>query len=189
MEQICIVEFEEVITEWAKRENCSKEQIWLKRDPVLSRLPFDTTWSKIKITKEDLPSLKLINGDIGWLDLSVHTGDIEIASRNVDIFSKMPNKLPQGMLPNGKTRQEYFDELVVSLHKFRRLAGRRTQNLTLVLISTGFNNSYTILEGNHTAVGLYLRHFIDTPQAQYPDQIAYLGISKDMINNRFYHRS
>ena len=71
------VDREEVIAEWAKRENVSPKQISQNRAPLLEALPKDTIWFKVRINKVDLDSLKVINGDIGWQIVSDFTGKIK----------------------------------------------------------------------------------------------------------------
>lgn len=88
-------DLKEVISEWANREGCDEDQILLNRMPLINRLPVDTTWSEVRIEKEDLPSLRLIN-EISWIDLSFSTGDIPIAARNVEIHSRVKLPLPRG---------------------------------------------------------------------------------------------
>lgn len=135
-----------------------------------------------------MPSLRLIN-EISWNDLSFSTGDIPIAARNVEIHGRVKLPLPREVITDGLTRQQYFDRLVQNLSEFRSQAAAAGHNLTLILMSCRQGGPFTILEGNHTAMALYFRHFIDEPQIQYPAHYAYLGVSFDMVNYQFFHSS
>lgn len=188
MRKIRGANFDEVISVWADREGCATDQILLNRMPLINALPLDTTWIKTEVEKDDLPSLKLIK-EVKWNDLSFFTGDIQIAACNLEIFTKVRLVLPDQMISAGLTRQQYFDRLLQNLSKFRSQAAATGHNLTLILIASCQNGPYTILEGNHTAMGLYFRYFIDAPQLQYPSHCAYMGISSEMIHYPFVHIS
>lgn len=188
MEYICEVKYAEILNEWAKREYGTVDKLRFHRSPILDRLPPDTKWFRVKILREDLPSLKLIN-DLSWNDLSNSTGNIKTAADNFDRFSKSPLKLPHQVLPSGITRQQYFDRLMKKLGKFRAGAGNLKHNLTLTLISSTKTGPFTILEGNNTAMALHFRYFVDHSNLPYPDHCAYVGISPKMIYYLFYHTS
>ncbi len=179
--------FDEVISEWANREGCTVDQILLSRMPLINRLPLDTTWTKVVVEKEDVSSLRLIR-EAAWNDLSFSTGDIQIAARNIDIFSRIRLVLPDEIISYaGLTRQQYFDRLVQDVVRFRSQAATTGLNLTLILIGSCQNGPLTILEGNHTAMGLCFKHFIDAPELQYPVHYAYVGASPEMIHYPFFH--
>lgn len=177
----------EVISVWANRESCDYNQILLNRMPLINRLPLDTNWIKATVEKDDILPLRLIN-ETAWNDLSFSTGDIQIAARNLDIFSRVKLVLPDEIISHaGLTRQQYFDRLVQSLAKFRSKAVATGLNLTLILIGCCQDGPFTVLEGNHTAMGLYFRYFIDAPEHQYPLHYAYIGASPEMIHYPFFH--
>ena len=156
------------------------------RKPLIDSLPEDTIWQKVEITKQNLLALRLIN-DLSWNDLSFFSGEIPLAITNLEYYWKCPLKLPHFVLPDGVTRQQYFDRLLWSLSAFRRKNSCAGNNLTLILLSSNRNGPFTILEGNHTAVALYFRYFIDQPQIVYPTQQPYVGISPRMYTDQFYH--
>lgn len=182
------VDYKEVISEWAKKEKASPNEILRRRAPLLGALPKDTSWFKVSITKEDLGSLKVINSDIGWEIVSDYSGDIDHIVQNLSKFLKNPPPLPNRVLPSGITLEQYVSGLIESLHKFRINAGNKGLNLTLILISSTKKGPFTILEGNHTAVGLYFRYFIDHPKLSYPTHDSYVGISSSM-NKCLWYRS
>jgi hypothetical protein len=180
------VEFEDVLTEWAKREEKQVYNLLLSRGNMISRLPLDTQWFKVELAKQDLPLLRLIK-DLSWNDLSAFTGDIEIAANNFQIYTKVPLRLPPMRLPDGRTRQEYFDTLLRNLRKFRKNAGNPKHNLTLIMVSSSTTKPFTNIEGNHTAMALYFRYFVDRRQLTFPTLYAYAGVSMGMSKYPWFH--
>jgi len=174
---------------WAKRENVSPSQLLYTRSPLLNALPNDTIWYKVSINKNDLDSLKVINGDFNWQIVSDNSWEIKRITSNLDKLSKCPPKLRYSVMPNGRTSQQYVSDLIKKLQTFRNKAGAKDHNLALILISSTKNGPFTILEGNHTAVGLYFRYFIDHPELPYPTHDSYVGVSPSMKNCRWYHSS
>jgi hypothetical protein len=152
-------------------------------------LPKNVKWYEVEITKQDLPSLKLIK-EPAWNDLSFYSGDLRIAALNLDDYCLVPPILPDLHPPNpfdGRTRQQRFDDLLKSLQKFRTNAAANELDLTLVLIGTNKQGPFTILEGNHTAVALYFRYFVDNPSLKYPTHRVYVGISEEFVTYLWFH--
>lgn len=176
MRYLCAAKFEDVLTEWSKREKKEVCELLASRGSFILRLPVDTQWFKVELTGQDLPLLRLIR-DTSWDDISAFTGDMEIAANNFRIFSKVHQKLPHEVLPDGRTRQEYFDTLVEALLKFRQNAGDPNHNLTLILITSSRTKPFTIMEGNHTAMALYFRYFVDHKELTCPCVCAFAGES------------
>ncbi len=178
MKYLHSVKFEDVLAEWENREG--KEAYMARRGILIWSLPLDTRWFKVELAKQDLPLLRLFR-DISWNDLSAFTGDIEIAANNLQIFSKVPLKLPSMRLPDGRTRQEGFDTLLREILEFRQNAGDPNHNLTLIIITSSITKPFTILEGNHTAMALYFRYFVDYKELDCPCFHALAGVSQRMF--------
>jgi len=183
------VDCAEVVSEWAKREGQSISQILHERDPLLRELPSDTVWFKVSINKDDLSSLKVINTDYSWQYVSDCTGEIKRIVQNLPILLKNPPRF-NGLMDDRRTPvQQYVHDLIRKLQKFRDSAWDAGHNLTLILISSTKAGPFTILEGNHTAVGLYFKYFIDDPELPYPTHNSYVGISTSMDKCRWYRPS
>jgi hypothetical protein len=178
--------FEGVLAEWAFRENSVKALLIRSREPIISSLPKDTIWFKVRIDKQDLPLLRLIR-DTSWNVLSFFAGEIPLAVSNFKSFTRYPLTLPYVILNNGQTSQQYFNSLMHSLPSFMNIAGSASLNLTLILVSSNTGGPFTILEGNHTAMALYYEYFVKNPHLQYPAHFAYVGISPNMCHCRFHH--
>jgi hypothetical protein len=179
MKYLCAVTLNDILTEWANRE---KREVFDLRAGMILRLPLDTQWFRAELSKQDLPSLRLIRYP-SWDDVSCGTGDIEIAAKNVEIFSKVRLRAPNKVSPServGQDRQESFHRLVDELVKFRQNAGQSGHNLTLILVTSSRTKPATILEGNHTAIALYFRYFIDHKELVCPNLNAFVGISVNM---------
>ena len=178
--------FEGILAEWAFRENSIKPLLLRSREPIISSLPKDTVWFKAEIDKQDLLNLRLIR-DTSWNFLSFFTGEIPLAVSNFESFKKYPLKLPYALLDNGKTIQQYFDELMRSLPPFMNNSGGANNNLTLILVGSKTTGPFTILEGNHTVMALYFEYFVKNPHLRYPSHYVYVGISPNMCYCRFHH--
>ena len=214
MECFGIVGFAEVVQQWARREyirpdgtvllppgidvsllleddysdqtrNRLRRSLLANRNPLLDPIPQDTIWFKTKITRNDLSSFRVVR-DTGWKILSGASGSVGDAPRNFLHYSQNPLKLPHIQIAKDLSLQQYFDNLVKSLEEFRQSAGNPNNNLTLVLVGLSKDEPFTILEGNHTAVGMYLRHFLDEPHLPYPSHYGYLGLSSSMDKHPFY---
>ena len=157
------VAFKEVASEWAKREKKTLQQFLHNRDPLIKKLPKDTSWFKVNISKDDLDSFRILNYDIGWQIVSDYSGEFPSIARNVKTPPKIHPSIAYQLIPDGRTVEKYVSDLITSLRKFRASAGDKDHNLTLILIAPTKEGPFTILEGNHTALGLYFRHFIDHP--------------------------
>lgn len=186
MEYKSKVDYKEVISEWAKREKKCTSQLLQSRSPLLGALPESTIWFKVSIDKVDLDSLRVINSDISWQIVSDFTGEIKRIAQNLPMLYKYPPRLPHKTFPDGRTLQQYVSDRIRSLQEFRVGAGDEGHNLTLILISSSKEGPFTILEGNHTAVGLYFRYFIDNPELPYPIHDSYVGISASMDRCPWY---
>lgn len=180
------VSFTDVISEWAKRERKSVNQLVQDRNPLLEALPTDTSWFNVTINKNDLVSFKVINNDIGWQLISDYSMEIPNIPRNVENPLKIAPSIGTRKLPNGRTVQKYVYDLITSLRAFRNNAGGPNNNLTMILIAPHKDGPFTILEGNHTAVALYFRHFIDHPEIEYPVHKSYVGISSSIENCNWF---
>ena len=123
-----------VLAEWAYRENTVVPLLLQSRAPVINPLPKDTQWYRAQIGGQDLASFRVI-GEMSWNDLSFGCGELPVACENFAYFSKCPIKLPHQVLPNGETRQQYFDRLISGLRSFIQ-NNSSNYNLSLVLIST-----------------------------------------------------
>jgi hypothetical protein len=181
------VQLDEVIRQWAKREGVTESVVKQTRRPLLKALPKDTAWKKVLFEKDDFESLRLINNDVSWVILSSQTGRLDVSAKNFEEFLNKPLQLPAHRLSDGRTLQEYFDGLVKSLSTFRLNAGNPNHNLNLILISSNVSGPFTVLEGNHTALGLYMHYFIDNPTLNYPTHESYLGTSNTMTNCKWHY--
>ncbi len=186
MKYIGNVAFKEVASEWAKREKKTVEQLLHDRDPLIKKLPKDTSWFKVSISKDDLDSFRVLNYDIGWEIVSDYSGEFSSIARNVKTPTKINPKIAYKLLPDGRTVEKYVSDLIENIRKFRTSAGDKDHNLTLILIATNKGGPFTILEGNHTALGLYFQHFIDHPELPYPPHVSYVGISPSMKQCEWY---
>lgn len=155
------------------------------RCPLLCALPIDTRWFKIEVAKEDLELLQVIK-EVSWNVLSGGTGEIVIAARNFIRFSENPTEIPEIANP---TVQKWFKDLVKALQTFRSQVDSSGLNLTLILIGTSKGGPFTILEGNKTAIGLYLKYFVDHPQLSYLVHSSYVGLSPAMSYCKWHHQS
>lgn len=143
------------------------------REPVLNVFLEDLEWYKVQVELEDLKSLRVIR-ESGWIPLSGKGGKIASAVDNYIKFDNDPSTAPA--VADTETKKE-FEGLLTSIRDFREQAGNAGHNLTLILIGPSTKGPFTLLEGNHTAMALFLRHFIDHPEAPYPSRISYAGIS------------
>ena len=186
MKYYCTVDFKEVSSEWAIREKVPLQQLLHNRDPLIKRLPKDTVWFKVNVDKNDFASFRVIGSDIGWQIVSDFNCEIPSVARNTETPPKINSSLAHQLLPDGRTIQKYVSDLVEGLRKFRESAGDKNHNLTLILIAPIKEGPFTILEGNHAAVGLYFRHFVDHPELPYPPHTSYVGISPSMEQCLWY---
>lgn len=180
------VDFKEIVAEWAKREKMSTKELLQNRDCLLKELPLDTSWFKVIIGKDDLVSLRVINGDISWQILSDYSNELQRIIPNLENPPEIPSELASQHSYDGRTIPEYTSKLIEDLIKFREKAGDKENNLTLILIASTKESPFTILDGNHTAVGLYARHFIDQPNVTYTPHASYVGISPSMRQCKWY---
>lgn len=77
--------------------------------------------------------------------------------------------LPEGSRP-------YFEALLRRIGEVRTSLDGPECDLCLVLLDGCGGGPYVILEGNHTALALYLKHFVEEPEAPYPRHQAYVGV-------------
>jgi hypothetical protein len=168
------------------RERRTVASLLITRDPILRELPDDTMWHHVKLTKEDLGSLRVLKGDCPWEIVSDYTGELARIPPNLPRCRKLTVQRPSQRLLDGRTRQQYFTDLLDKLQRFINQAGAKGHNLTLFLISTSQQGPFTIIEGNHTAVGLYHRYFIDQPTTPYPGHYSYVDVSPSKPTCRWY---
>ena len=180
------VDFGKVVVEWAKREKMSTKELLQNRNCLLKELPPDTSWLKVIIGKNDLRSLRVINNDVSWQILSDYSNELQRIIPNLENPPEIPSELASQHSYDGRTIPEYTSRLIEDLKKFREKAGDKGNNLTLILIALTKEGPFTILDGNHTAVGLYARHFIDQPEVTYAPHAAYVGISASMRQCKWY---
>lgn len=189
MEYLHEVKFAEVIDQWAKREHVQRQLLLHNRRPLLRELPKDTKWFKIRIQEDAVESLRVINEPASWNILSDSTGKLDCVAVNFLRFLEKPPELQHVLLADKLTLQQYFNNRMKSLQKFRDSAGDAGHNLVLVLITASKEGPFTVLEGSHTVMGLYFRYFVDHPELQYPTHDSYLGISALMYECPWYHRT
>jgi hypothetical protein len=181
------VEFTEVLQQWANKENRTLANLKEGRAPLLNPLPADTQWFKVTIFKKDLKNLQVINEFVSWSILSGFKGSLPLVAKNLEIFSANPPNLPNIPIDETITIPIYFRKLLNDLNRFRSQAGAPEHNLTLTIIASSIRGPYTILDGNHTAVALYLRYYKDHPEIQFQPFISYLGVSANMPSCQWYH--
>ena len=87
------VQLDEVIRQWATREDVTESVVKRTRCPLLKALPEDTAWKKVLIEKDDFESLRLINYDISWTILSNQTGRLDVSAKNFEEFLNKPPQL------------------------------------------------------------------------------------------------
>lgn len=177
---------DEVIEFWARREDRTIPQLRYLRNPLLCEIPLNTQWIKVQLEREDLNSLRVINESAGWNILS-EAGSLDTLTLNLRQFSTEPPIMPFGLMPDGRTWQQYIDDLIDGLQQFIANVGNQGLELGLILISSSYEGPFTILEGNHTAVGLYFEYVLEHPDRDYPQHYAYLGISPLMTSCQWYH--
>jgi len=105
-----------------------------RRQPLLKTLPKDTEWFKIRMIKEDIESLRVINEKASWNILSDSTGKLNVVAVNFLKFLENPPELPHILLHSKLTLQQYFNNLMKSIQKFRSNAGGPKHSLVLILI-------------------------------------------------------
>jgi hypothetical protein len=187
MRYLAEVAFAEVVEQWATRENKTVEQLRADRATLVDPLPRTTHWFKIRLCKSDLKRLQVINEFASWSLLTGLKGNLSLAARNTVTFSQKPPNLPNILLDATLTLPAYFARLLDSLNRYRAQAGSPNHNLTLILIASSKDGPYTILEGNHTAVALYFRYFVDHPDIRCQPFVSYIGISPEMQTVQWYH--
>ena len=180
------VDFKEIVAEWAKKEKTSTKELLQNRNCLLKELPPDTSWFKVIIGKDDLSSLRVINSDVSWQILSDYSNELQRIIPNLENPPEIPPQLASRRSYDGRTIPEYTSKLIEELRDFREKAGDKNNNLTLILIAPTKESPFTILDGNHTAVGLYARHFIDQPNITYTPHPSYVGISASMRQCKWY---
>jgi len=211
------VSYEEVVGQWLQREysiavkkgRCLPNQEALVldtdyRNPIknqqrflllkyrwnlLCPIPRDTKWYKAKIAKGDLTSLRVINDEANekaWSILSDRTGMIKRASDNFIDWPQNPQNIPTISHPQTK---QLLTKLLADIAGFRSRAGNANQDLTLILVGNSKEEHFTVLEGNKTSIGLYLHHFVDQPDSDYPEHHAYVGTSPAMNYYPWHHRT
>jgi hypothetical protein len=181
------VGFGEVLEQWALREGKTLVGVIRDRNPLINTIPIDTRWFKVRIHKGDLRFVQVINEPASWNILSCWKVTLNIVVKNCTTFSQKPPNIPNVQLPNGIPWPKYFRDLLDSLANFRAQAGNQEHNLTLILLASSREGPFTILEGNHTAVALYYRHFVDHPEIRWRACTSYVGISISMPFCLWYH--
>ena len=144
------------------------------RGVILHTIPANTQWFKIEINqKEDLNSFRLIN-EVSWNYLSNNTGKLDIAANNFITFIRNEPQI------QNLTLQQWVNENIDSLKEFREKANDSDLNLTLILIALSQNGPFTVIEGNHTVMSLFLKHFIDNLKFPYKIHNSYVGLSPNI---------
>lgn len=143
------------------------------RWPVLNIFLLDLKWYKVVLDIEDLKSLRVIR-DRGWSLLSGDSGNIDLAVENYVRFDGDPTKNPT--ITDGELKKE-FAGLMSSIKEYREKAGNPNHNLNLILVGPSKNGPFTIIEGNHSAMGLFLRYVVDHPKEPFPTISCYIGVS------------
>jgi hypothetical protein len=181
------VAYNEVLNQWATRDGLTVQQLQQIRNPLLSHLPIGMQWYKVTISKKDLKKLQVINELLGWSILSGFKGSVSLVAKNLEVFSQNPPSLPNIPYDTTRTLPQAFRDLLNDLNRFRVNAGSPQHNLTLTLIASSRNGPFTILDGNHTAVGLYFRYYKDHPEVGFQPFTSYLGVSANMPSCQWYH--
>jgi hypothetical protein len=102
------------------------------RSPLLDTIPRDTKWFKVRMAKDDLPSLRLIRY-LTWNHLTNGSGRMDIAAKRFINWSERPQNIPSFL--DLRTKTELAD-LIEALKRFRRQADPSTENVTTILVGT-----------------------------------------------------
>lgn len=207
------VEFSEVLAEWVRREYDKRKRNgkvphWFEEsllddndysDPIkngkrlgflgyrsvlIGTIPLDTEWFKVDVEKEDLKSVYIIK-EMYWGFLTKNTGKISDAVKYFRKYYDDPSSIPKITDPK---QEKFFKELIGRIGEFRKrtINSLSQLNLNLILIASSKEGPFTLLEGNKTALGLYLRYFIDEPNVDFQPFSSYVGISPAM-NYCYWH--
>jgi hypothetical protein len=149
------------------------EFLYRYRAPIMDvMLQASTRWRLVALERSDLGLLRVIEDPHGWSLLSGGEMSVDAAARGYLRFMGGGGEKPA--LPDGSG--PYFEALLRRIGEVRASLDGPGCDLCLVLLGGCVGGPYVILEGNHTALALYLKHFVEEPEAPYPRHLAYVGV-------------
>lgn len=149
------------------------EFLYSYRAPILGMvLHAPLRWHLVTLEKGDLRLLRVTEDPYGWSLLSGNDMRVDVAARSYLRFSGGADEIPA--LPEGS--KPYFEALLRGIGEVRGGLDGPGRDLHLVLLGRCRCGPFMILEGNHTALALYLKHFIEESEAPYSRHLSYVGV-------------
>lgn len=149
------------------------EFLYSYRAPIMDMvLHAPMRWHLVTLERSDLRLLRVIEDPYGWSLLSGKDTRVDAAARSYLRFSGGADEMPA--LPEGS--EPYFEALLRGIGEVRTGLDGPERDLYLVLLGRCRGGPFMILEGNHTALALYMKHFMEEPEAPYPRHLSYVGV-------------